>query len=281
MKTVVFCLTLLVAVLTVIALPLTVANDTALRGLSGGRLDKDNAIRLAQADTKLAQADSKKGDPKKESARNRAARSKTSDRIENAKRKSTAKKASSAKSKRAVPVTAEMEAEVKIFVGEHHRELLDVLAHLQENLPEEYERAVRDLNRTRLRLRQFQGRDRYDSELALWKAQSRTRLLGARAQMDDDVALREALREKLSEVYDLRATILQRDRDRAAERVRKLDSQLEALRNDRDQNLEKQLAELTNPAKKRNKAVKTSAQNASPTPRKKASVKKSSSKTND
>lgn len=193
-------------------------------------------------------------------------------------RKQAAGNAAAAKSKRVVPITAEMEAEVGKFVREHHAELVEVLAHLKANLPEEYERAVRDLNRNRLRLQQLAGRDRYAAELELWKAQSRARLLGARVQMGSDDRLRDALRETLVQIYDLRATLVQQDRDRAAERLKKLDEQLDLLQKDRDENLEKQLAELTKTTQKRTKPVTTSARNAKPAPSRKTPVKKSSTK---
>ena len=168
-------------------------------------------------------------------------------------------------------------------VRQHHRELRDVLAHLKENVPKEYERAVRDLNRNRLRLQQLEGRDRYAAELELWKAQSRARLLGAKIQMGDDEGQREALRKTLVKVYDLRTTLLQRDLDRTAERLKRLEKQLKSLRKDRDQNLEKQLLALTKTktTSKRNKSIKTSARKAKPATNKKTPAKKTPAKTID
>jgi len=145
--------------------------------------------------------------------------------------------------------------------------LLDVLARLKENVPKEYERALRELHRHRLRLQQMEGRDRYAAELQLWKAQSRARLLGAKVQMGDSDRLRKELRQTLADIYDLRAGIIQRDRDRAAERLQRLDEQLEALQKDRDASLEKQLLALTKPVPKRTKPVKTSARKTPSSPK--------------
>jgi len=184
-----------------------------------------------------------------------------------------------AKAKRQVPVTAEMEAEVGKFVSEHHRELVDVLARLKANVPEEYERAVRDLNRNRLRLQQLEGRERYADELELWKALSRARLLGAKVQMGNDEALREALSQSLAKIYDLRAKLVQQDRDRAAERLKRLDEQLETLRRDRDENLEKQFIALTKVSPDRPKPVTTNARGEKPAANQKNPIKKSSAKT--
>ena len=91
------------------------------------------------------------------------------------------------------------------------------------------------------------------------------------------------MRATLAEIYDLRAKIMQRDRDRAAERLKKLDSQLQTLRDERGANLEKQLLALTKTTKKKNrgKAAKTSAQTAKPAPTKKSSNKKNQKKSSN
>jgi hypothetical protein len=62
-------------------------------------------------------------------------------------RKAAARNTSEAKSRRDAPITAEMKSEITSFVREHHRELVDVLAHLKANVPKEYERAMRELSR--------------------------------------------------------------------------------------------------------------------------------------
>ncbi len=260
----------LVLALFAFAVPLTGANDETKRDPKN-RKQRDDAGSVV-----VAQAPSKQDKPPRAKVTNPKAAPQTK----------TAKKSAAAKSKRLVPITAKMEAQVGKFVREHHRELRDVLAHLKVNVPKEYERAVRELNRNRLRLQQFEGRDRYAAELELWKAQSRARLLGAKIQMGDDDGQRDALRETLVKVYDLRTRLMQRDRDRVAERLKKLDEQLRNLQNDRDKNLEKQLLALTRSTPKRTKSVKTSTRKAKPATNKKKPpknnpAKKTTTKSND
>ncbi|MDP6553409.1 MAG: hypothetical protein QGG71_02010 [Pirellulaceae bacterium] len=265
MKNTLLCMSVLVLASVAFAVPLTGASDTAKRDTrKRQQRDDAGAVRVAQAQSK------------KQNSPNRNAANRTS-----AAQKQSAKNATAAKSKRLVPITAETEAHVGKFVREHHRELCDVLARLKENVPKEYERAVRELDRNRLRLKQFEGRDRYPAELKLWKAQSRARLLGARLQMGGPDDLRDALRKTLAEVYDLRATLLQRDRDRTAERLKRLDEQLQSIQKDRDKTLEKQLLSLTKATQKRDRSVKPNARKAKPATSKKTSNKKSSTKAID
>jgi hypothetical protein len=246
-----------------LALPLTGANDTTKPD------PKDRPHRDDAGLVLVAQASSQQDKTRQGKATNPKAAS----------QKQPAKNSAAAKSKRLAPITAKMEAQVGKFVREHHPELHDVLAHLKVNVPKEYERAVRDLNRHRLRLQTLEGRDRHAAELELWKAQSRARLLGAKVQMGDDKGQREALRKTLVQVYNLRVALLQRDRDRSVERLRKLDDQLESLQKNRDKNLARQLLTLTKTSSKRTKSIKTSARKTKPASNKKSPAKKSPANT--
>lgn len=246
MKAIWFCLMIVVLAGFTLTLPLTDARGTTQR---------------AEADSTSNKASTKVGSAPAENK--------------------PAKVAADAKANRDTPISTEMEAEVTSFVREHHRELLELLTGLKKNLPQEYERAVRELSRQRHRLNQLEGRDRYASELELWKAQSRARLLAAKVQMDDDEGLRQELRAKLAEIYDLRTAVLERDRERAAERLAKLDEQLKSLRKDRATKLDEQLSTLTKTTQKRTKPVKTSARDAQPASGTKTTVKKLSPKTID
>ncbi len=144
-------------------------------------------------------------------------------------------------------VTPEREAAAMTFVQQHHPELAALLVYLKDNRSSEYQKAVRDLFRISERLATTQERDfeRYQLELDLWKSQSRSQLLAARLKMGDNPALREQLRASLGEQVDLQRAILQRDRDRLADRLEKLDEQIERLGSDRQQQIEKQLLWLT------------------------------------
>jgi hypothetical protein len=148
-------------------------------------------------------------------------------------------------------ITPEREAAVMTFVKHHHAELAELLIHLKENAPKEYERAVRDLFRTSERLAQVQERDSlaYDLELKIWKARSRAQLLAARLQMGDNEELRKQLKATLNEEYDFRLELLERDHERASDRAKSLGDQLEKFKQRRDDEIEKQLKQLTSAAR--------------------------------
>lgn len=149
-------------------------------------------------------------------------------------------------------ITAEREAAAMAFVKEHHSELAELLIHLKESTPKEYERAIRDLSRASERLAQIRERDSqlYDLELKVWQARSRAQLLNARLQMTEDEAIRKKLRDALTEEYDLRLQILTRDRDRLAEKTKNLDEQISRLKQRRDEGIEGQYQHMTKAARK-------------------------------
>ena len=148
-------------------------------------------------------------------------------------------------------ITPEREAAVMTFVKRHHPELTELLIHLKENAPKEYDRAVRDLLRTSERLAQIQERDSlaYELELQSWKARSRAQLLAARLQMGESTELRDQLRAALNEEYDLRLQLLERDRQKAAERLKNLGEQIERISERRAEEIERQLKQLTSAAR--------------------------------
>ena len=141
----------------------------------------------------------------------------------------------------------EREAAALSFVKQHHPELAELLTHLKESSPKEFERAIRDLYRASERLAQIQERDSisYELELGLWKARSRAQLLSARLHMADDDGIRKELRATLTEEYDLRVRIAERDREKVSERVKALDEQIDRLRTQRDKTIENQFQSMT------------------------------------
>jgi hypothetical protein len=157
-----------------------------------------------------------------------------------------------AKATREARVDKALEARVSAFVQEHHRELFELLIYLKEALPREYERAVRDLDRTQQRLASLRHRDveRYELELQLWQAESRAQLLAARIQMKlgESQPLQDQLRAALGSAHDVRLQLLTRDRERLTERLRKLDQQLEKLQSNRDGSIDRQFDALVKPA---------------------------------
>jgi hypothetical protein len=142
---------------------------------------------------------------------------------------------------------AETEKQVLAFLNEHHPELVQVLSNLHSNSPHEYERAIRDLARVRERLLQVKEGDpqRHDLDLQAWVVQSRIHLVVARLAMGDSPALRDELRGLLKQQFDLKLEALRHDRQRQAERLRKLDEQIDRLSENADELVARQMASLT------------------------------------
>lgn len=151
------------------------------------------------------------------------------------------------RAKTPLAVTAEQEAEVLAFLRQHHTELADLLGHLQRNRPAEYARAVRDIWHASERLRQVEkgDSDRYELELQSWVIQSKIQLLAARLAMNDSPVLRQELRQLLADQFDLKVRLAQIDRERTAERLRKLDEQLQRLTDQRVEILDREFLAVT------------------------------------
>ena len=156
------------------------------------------------------------------------------------------------KAKASAGVMAQQEAEVMQFLRQHHTELAELLGHLQTNRPADYTRAVRDIWHARERLRQFEkgDRQRYEMELQAWVVQSKIHLVVARLAISDSEALRDELRRLLIEQFDLKVRSTQTDRDRTAERLRRLDQQLQRIADNRAEILEKEFLSLTKSSEK-------------------------------
>jgi hypothetical protein len=151
-----------------------------------------------------------------------------------------------AKAKPAILVTPEREAAVLTFVQRNHAELADLLAALKTNDPEQYERAIRDIFRTTERLAQIQERDllQYELEIAAWTAQSRVELLAAKLKMESNDELIRQLREALKVQNSARVALLKHERQKASDRLSKLDSDIARFEGDRDEVVDRQLKVL-------------------------------------
>jgi hypothetical protein len=151
------------------------------------------------------------------------------------------------RAKTPVAVTAEQEAEVLAFLRQHHTELAELLGHLQLRRPAEYARALRDIWHASERLRQFEkgDHDRYELELQSWVIQSKIQLLAARLAMNDSPVLREELRQLLADQFDLKMRLTHIDRERTAERLRRMDEQLQRMTNQRTEILEREFLAVT------------------------------------
>ena len=162
-------------------------------------------------------------------------------------KKSDASRGAKAKAKQQLAITPEREAAVRTFVERNHAELADLLTHLKENQPREYERAIRELFRVTERLATIQERDatQYDLELALWSAQSQVQLLAAKMKMGGTDELREELRSALETQADARLALLKHERQRAQNRLSRIEGDIAQFQSQRDQLIEKQLKFLT------------------------------------
>jgi hypothetical protein len=148
--------------------------------------------------------------------------------------------------------TLEREAAALAFVGANHNELAKVIEQLRVMQPEQYEAAVRDLFATSERLTKIREQEprRYPLELEAWKTKSRIQLLVARANLSEDPAIEQALREALVAQTDLRVAQLELQRVQMTERLAKVDADLDKLRTSRDREVQKQYDALLSGAKK-------------------------------
>ena len=153
-----------------------------------------------------------------------------------AKNPATARGGAKAKAQSPITITPEREAAVMTFIDRNHPELSDLLAHLRESQPEQYEQAVKDLFRTTERLAGIKERDtvQYELEVAVWKAQSRVQLLAARLKMTVTDDLKKDLRNALGEQSDARLALTRHERQRAADRVSKLDADINRFSTERE-----------------------------------------------
>jgi hypothetical protein len=143
-------------------------------------------------------------------------------------------------------ITPEREAAAITFVREHHAELVDLLNQLKETKPAEYQTAIRELFQTSERLAQLREQDpqRYDLELEAWKVKSRIQLLAARSTMSGDKSLEEQLHSALAEQADVRLRQLKLERGRVAERLQKLDKNIDDFQRSESADVQRQFERL-------------------------------------
>jgi len=154
------------------------------------------------------------------------------------------------KSKPAITVTPQREAAVMTFVQRNHAELAELLSFLKTSQPEEYERAIREIFRITERLDQIQDRDplQYELEVAAWTAQSRAQLLAAKLKMGSSEELIKQLREALKSQNEAKLALLKHERQRAADRLAKIDGEIVRFDSDREKLIDRQVQLLTRAA---------------------------------
>src|SRR5437763_6888168 len=167
------------------------------------------------------------------------------------------------KAKPPILVTPEREAAVMTFVQRNHAELADLLTSLKTSQPQEYERAIKEIFRTIERLAVVQERDprQYELEVVAWTAQSGVQLLAAKLKMSSSDELIKQLREALASQNDARLALLQHERQRFADRLSKLDSDIASLEDDGEKIIDKQVQVLSRAAAE-GRSAKVGAKNA-------------------
>ncbi len=134
------------------------------------------------------------------------------------------------------------------FARRHHPELAALLEQLKTSVPQEYQAAIADLDRSRQRLERSHERtpEQYDLELADWKVNSRIRLLVARLTMGADDSLKEELRAAVKERHEIRTQRLAAEQQRLRQRLEKITEQLAQQDTVGDEQIERELTSLLN-----------------------------------
>lgn len=140
------------------------------------------------------------------------------------------------KAKNLQPLTPDREAAAVTFVTLHHPDLAELLKHLKQSNPREYQRALRELFRQSENLAQTHEKDprRYELDLEAWKLRSRIQLLAARLSMSYSKALEDELRTALGEQVDLRLRQQELMRERLTAKLQEVDTEIVRIRSDRD-----------------------------------------------
>ncbi len=132
------------------------------------------------------------------------------------------------------------------FARTHHAELAKLLEQLRKNAPKEYRAAVADLDRARQKLDKTKARsaERYESELAEWKLDSRIRLMVARLAMGGNPELESELRSAIGERLELRERLLSDEIATLERRLEKLREQKTSAQESRDEAITRELDRL-------------------------------------
>ena len=143
-------------------------------------------------------------------------------------------------------VTPEREAAAQKFAQLHHPELATLLESLKRMDVKQYEVAIQELFRTSERLAKVQSKtpDRYEHDLAIWKLDSRIRLLAAQSLSGMPEARRQELKQLLLDRQQVKIKQLEQDRAKLAARLEKLDESIGDLKKQQDVQAEKEVERL-------------------------------------
>lgn len=155
------------------------------------------------------------------------------------------------------------------FAERHHPELAVLLLHLKEMDSRKFEQAVAEIAKTNEKMSRLRERlpERYETEIELWKIDSRIRLLIARSGGKIDQKTRLQIKEMLNSRLVWRQEQLKREREKLQERLDRVNSQLTQLGENSDSLVERDLDRLTRTAQARSviKRKPGSPRNSQPT----------------
>lgn len=155
----------------------------------------------------------------------------------------------------AEPITPKREAAAIQFAQQHHPELAELLSLLKASHPEQFTKAIRELDRTRERLEKAKDNDtdRYAILLREWQIDSRVRLLAARLTMSTSEELALELRQALTERHDVRLQLLTYDREKSKTRLQKMDEQIAEHVQNREVSIDREFDRIKKSAEMRKK----------------------------
>ena len=153
------------------------------------------------------------------------------------------------------PLPAERETASALFARQQHPELADLLVRLKKRHPDQFAKAIRELDKTRERLEKQRDKDRerYAILLHEWQLDSRIRLLSARLTMGATQELEQELRQVLLERHDVRLELLTLEHERSKRRVQKLNDQIVENVQNRESSVDRELDRIKKSAETRKK----------------------------
>lgn len=172
------------------------------------------------------------------------------------KKPSKAKKgpATSPDKKKPVNVPAARRTELLKFCEQHHEELLPLLESLRKKRPEEFEKALRTLDREINQLQAVKSKDRHEKLLEQWVLRSKIKLLSAklavRTSKEQRVKTTASLTKLIVQLQDLKLKHLSDEQQATRSRLAKITTQIDQLRETRDAEIKKQIDALTKNAER-------------------------------
>jgi len=188
--------------------------------------------------------------------------------------------------KKPVNVPTIRRAELLKFCEQHHKELLPLLESLRKSRPEEFERALRTLDREINQLQMVKAKDRYERLLAQWVLRSKIKLFSAklavRSSKEQQDKTSASLSKLIGQLQDLKIKHLNEERQATRARLAKIGTQIDQLRSTRDAEIKKQMDTFTKNAVRIQAAqkAKVAARKKSKNPSKQLTTKQEPAKKN-